>query len=747
MRKLLSLLVLAAFALTSYGQNQNIEAKRVKVNENFRVPLDTLVNPQYLYEMRFRSQDTSFYINMAQTGQKWRKLGTGTTSNLLTAGATLSYAAGNNTVIKRIKNGSGTTYTQNSDSSLQINWGGTLASSAQLYAPGNISAQIASDSTSISVARNLLYADMTSALGNATIEISKSFSKPSIWHKIDGTAATVYSWSDLSNGLGLTDGVVDNGGTDSSGTYNVYVEGTEGGVLKKSSIRMDQSKIVFSAYDSTIFGKENDYSKPVYVGYGQKTYIIRDWQFASKDYIDSSLSAVGGSLLEPNEPILANTKAKITFDEKGLVVLGEDLIEDDLPAIQQSKITGLPDALAAKEPVIPAGTVEEMIVGDKSLVSIAAKVVQYTPNLYFYNPLIGDTLLVRVNDSTVYIKTVRYGYGVIAGTHTDTTIFIAADTTVGVGVITWPRIKKQLDSIAAVAGIGEANTLSNVGAGSQIAKTKVGVDIPLRTIVAGANITVTQNADDITIATSGAVGEANTTSNTGAGAQVAKTKVGVDLPMRTIVAGSNVTVTQGTDIITIDASGGAAVDDDAVKIYQALGSTLKAEHPAYGQLWQNQGTQALVDNRVYFQPIYLRTDQTLTGVAFYQAVLGSYTGDQSNQVGLYTISGTTLTRVAVSTSSATLWSSGSGGAIKKVAFSSTYAATAGVYFVAWVYNNSAQTTAPTLASGDSFFTQAVTADFTTNNKLLSYVAGNSLPATQAMSGTTAITHWFWYALY
>jgi hypothetical protein len=47
---------------------------------------------------------------------------------------------------------------------------------------------------------------------------------------------------------------------------------------------------------------------------------------------------------------------------------------------------------------------------------------------------------------------------------------------------------------------GGLATTSNTGAGSQIAKALVGSDAPFRSLVAGAGITLTQNADDITIA-------------------------------------------------------------------------------------------------------------------------------------------------------------------------------------------------------------------------------------------------------
>lgn len=199
---------------------------------------------------------------------------------------------------------------------------------------------------------------------------------------------------------------------------------------------------------------------------------------------------------------------------------------------------------------------------------------------------------------------------------------------------------------------------------------------------------------------------------------------------------------------TPSGGGGSALSyNSEIQAYRAMGSQYKAQPVGCTiQTIPSGATNALADNQARYVAVWLDSATTLTGVALYQSVAGVYTADQTNQVGLYTYSGGTMTRVASSTNNGNLWKSS--GLIKEP-FSSTYAAAAGLYFVGMVYNQSAQTTAPVMfVCPYPNNTTAMTLDFSNSAKTHGTVSTqNSLPSTQASSGTTANNNKVWVALY
>lgn len=212
---------------------------------------------------------------------------------------------------------------------------------------------------------------------------------------------------------------------------------------------------------------------------------------------------------------------------------------------------------------------------------------------------------------------------------------------------------------------------------------------------------------------------------------------------------SNTLTFTGTDGSSVNFGAGGAIiyDDPYILGLQALGSVIKGESlNARGAFLGSSYT--MFDNTAVYVAVYLAKGATLTGVKFALAQAGVYTADQNNYVALYTTSAGTLTRVAISANNATLWTA-TANTMVTVPFSGTYVATAGVYYVGFLYNNSAQVTNPNLA-GDTFgsITILSTQDFTNTNMLHGRIGGqNTLPTTQALSGLTASTDRIWIAIY
>ena len=147
--------------------------------------------------------------------------------------------------------------------------------------------------------------------------------------------------------------------------------------------------------------------------------------------------------------------------------------------------------------------------------------------------------------------------------------------------------------------------------------------------------------------------------------------------------------------------------------------------------------------------IYLPVSTTLTGVKWKQVTAGNYTANNYNGVGLYSISGGTCTLVASSTDDGNIWKTTSG-TIGSKAFSSTYAASPGVYMVVALHSSSANTTSPVIGmlTGLSGFINT-TWDFTNSAKSSGLISSlTALPSpTQAFSGITASTSEAWFGLY
>lgn len=141
----------------------------------------------------------------------------------------------------------------------------------------------------------------------------------------------------------------------------------------------------------------------------------------------------------------------------------------------------------------------------------------------------AGTVLKTVSGTTLTAKTIKAGSNIGITNNADDITIDATDT-------------------------GEANTASNIGSGEAgVFKTKSGVDLQLKTLKQGTGITITNNTNDITIASSVVdTGEVNTASNVGTGeGSVFKQKSGVDLQFKTLKQAAGISITNNTSDLTI----------------------------------------------------------------------------------------------------------------------------------------------------------------------------------------------------
>jgi len=162
-------------------------------------------------------------------------------------------------------------------------------------------------------------------------------------------------------------------------------------------------------------------------------------------------------------------------------------------------------------------------------------------------------------------------------------------------------------------------------------------------------------------------------------------------------------------------------------------SNIKAQAWNYN-INNNAGGQSLTSGTVYFTALYLAAPSTITGAYVPFNTQGVYTPTNNNRVGLYSTNGTTLTLVASNADTPTMYSSTIGGAMLTQAFSSTYSAPAGLYYIAYLWCSSATTTSPRISVmnlNGSFVDAGVIGS---NYRFGSLASQTNLPSTQALSG-------------
>ena len=194
-----------------------------------------------------------------------------------------------------------------------------------------------------------------------------------------------------------------------------------------------------------------------------------------------------------------------------------------------------------------------------------------------------------------------------------------------------------------------------------------------------------------------------------------------------------------SDTAAMFAAHPSSIQNSTTKAMIAMGSPIKAWTVGMPYMpFSTYAADPMTNSAMWITAVYLDAPATITGAKVFLGLQGAYTASNYNGIGLYSVSGGTLTLVASSTNDGNIWKAASTTIVSK-AFTSPYVAAAGVYYVATMYNRSAETTAPKLtALGTSFLADLNSSNFTNSLFIQGvFTSGAALPSTITASAVSS----------
>ena len=134
---------------------------------------------------------------------------------------------------------------------------------------------------------------------------------------------------------------------------------------------------------------------------------------------------------------------------------------------------------------------------------------------------------------------------------------------------------------------------------------------------------------------------------------------------------------------------------ELIKVMNKYGASIKLTGLIQASGAYTGSANQMVDQRASYILAYVTDTVTVSTIYYQMHTAGNYTTDGSdfNGIAIYSISGTTATRIAITANTPTIWTA-TANTLASVALTAPATLFPGIYYVGFLYNYLVQTTAP-----------------------------------------------------
>lgn len=184
---------------------------------------------------------------------------------------------------------------------------------------------------------------------------------------------------------------------------------------------------------------------------------------------------------------------------------------------------------------------------------------------------------------------------------------------------------------------------------------------------------------------------------------------------------------------------------ELIKVMNKYGAGIKITGLVQASGAYTGSANQMVDQRASYILTYVTDTVTVSTLHYQMHTAGNYTTDGSdfNGMAIYSISGTTATRIAITANTPTVWTT-TANTLGSIALTAPVTLVPGIYYIGFMYNYLAQTTAPFIV-GSQPGTIYTSMDLSNNMRLgIFYSSVTSFPASFTISSanTLGILHNF-----